>query len=714
MFFRLGWIFDLQSGKGGERVTQVETGKYRNIALVGHSGSGKTSIADALLYITGGSSRLGRVAENTSYFDHSAEEIKRKTTVNMGLATLDWQGHRLNVLDAPGYADFVGEVLLAMTAADTAVVVVNAQSGVEPETEKLFEMARDRNKPVAFLINQMDKEQADSEKALNEIRAQLTDRVVPLQIPLGAGPEFKGVADVIEKKAYMSLQDGKVTQAGEMPADVQPRVDDARGGLTDMAAESDDALLEKFLEEGELSEEELFAGLRKGIAAGTIFPVFFASAETQLGLSTFLDAVIHYLPGPDQVAPPEAHKPDSDEAVTVEASAGAGPVVLAVKTLPQDKAQEISLFRVYSGTLTSGSELYNPVRQSSERLGQLYELKGKERSDVDAVPAGGIGATARFKSTRAGETLCAKDRQVVLEGADIPDPVHAVALIPKSKGDEDKLGNALSRLSEIDPSLDVEVNPELRQTILRCMGDQQVDVVLTRLRERFGVDVDTTKVRIPYRETIKGKVSDSHYRHKKQTGGRGQFGDVHLRIEPQTGGEGFEFANEVVGGNIPSKFIPAVEKGVVETMHEGPLAGYPVVDVKVTVFDGQYHDVDSSEMAFKIAGSQAFKKGFLEAKPVLLEPIVQVEVTAPKEFMGDIMGDLSGRRGRISGNEVRGRKVVINAQVPLAEMANYSTQLRSMTQARAWFSMTHSHYEEVPRDQAERLLEQLKQEQQEA
>jgi elongation factor G len=424
-----------------------------------------------------------------------------------------------------------------------------------------------------------------------------------------------------------------------------------------------------------------------------------------------MDSILNYLPGPDEVAPPVAFKPGTEEKVDIEVKSDGKMSVLVFKTLPQDKAQEMSLFRVFSGTLSTGLEVYNAERRAGERIGQLFELRAKERADIDSVPAGGMGATARFKNSHTGDTLCLKNEPLTLEGIQLPEPVYSVALVAKSKGDEDKLGNSLGRLQDIDPSIHVHVDPELKQTILRAMGDQQVDVVLTRLKEKFGVDVETGKVRIPYRETIKATVNDSHYRHKKQTGGRGQFGDVHLKLEPLPGGEGFEFVNKIVGGAIPSKFIPAVEKGVVEALGEGVLAGYPVVGVRATLFDGGFHDVDSSEMAFKIASSQAFKKGFLEGKPVLLEPIYQVEVTAPKDFMGDIMGDLSGRRGRIQGNEVRGKKVVISAQVPLAEMGNYSTTLRSMTQARAWFTMKLALYEEVPRELAGKVLEQLKQEQ---
>jgi elongation factor G len=655
--------------------------------------------------------RLGKVAEGTSHLDASAEEVRRKTTINLALSTLEWKGHKINFLDAPGYADFVGEVLLSMAAADALIMVVNATAGVEPETEKVFEMASARGKPVAFFVNQMDKEQANPDKVLAELKDRITDRVVPLQIPVGAGPGFQGVVDVVQGKAFLGLKDGKVTQPGEVPGDVQDKMESARSALTDMAAESDDELLEKYLEGTDLTQEEINSGLRQGIAAGKIFPVFFGSAETLVGISVLLDAIINYLPGPHEVRPPKAFKPGTEEEVQLTADPDGPLAVLVFKLLPQDKAQEVSLFRVFSGTFSSGSEAYNPNREATERIGQLYELRAKERVEVDAIPAGGMGSTARFKNSRAGDTLCSKDNPLVLQALELPEPVYSVAVIPKSKGDEDKIGNALTRLQEIDPTIQVEVDAELRQTILKAMGDQQVDVVLSRLKEKFGVEVETGKVRIPYRETIKAKVADAYHRHKKQTGGRGQFGDVHLRLEPLPRGAGFEFVNEIVGGAIPSKFIPAVEKGIVEAMAEGVLAGYPVVDVKATVFDGAYHEVDSSEMAFKIASSMAFKKGFMEGHPVLLEPIMQVEIVAPKEFMGDIMGDLSGRRGRIQGNEIRGKKVVITAQVPLAEMANYSTQLRSMTQARAWFTMKFSHYEEVPRELSDRLLEQLRKEQ---
>jgi elongation factor G len=685
-----------------------ETADIRNVVLAGHSGCGKTTLAEAMLFAAGAISRQGRVAEGSSTLDFVPEEQKRHTGIFLSLAQFEYEGKKFNLLDCPGYADFIGEVYAGISAADSGVVVVSSTAGVEPETERVFQLMGDRSMPRFFAISGMDKEQADFNKVLTQIREVISERVVPLYYPIGAGADFSGIVDVMAGKAY-TFGSGKEVTEVPVPNESKAMIDEARGKLVELAAESDDAYLEKYLETLELSPEETLIGLRKGIAQGKIYPVLPVSGERNRGVKALLDMLSSLAPSPLEVAGESVRKHGVDEPIRLPAKPE-GPLAAHIfKISSEIMAQETALIRVYSGTLTSGSDVYDSSHDTGERVGQLYHFMGKERSDAERLVAGDIGAAAKLKSAGLNDTLTTKDQKLVVIPIEFPRPVHEMGVRSKKQGDEEKVGTAFGKLKDEDPTFQIEVQSDLHQTVLRSMGDQHVDVIVERLRRKFAVDVETFKPRIPYRETIKG-TSDVAYRHKKQTGGRGQFADVSIKLEPMPRSGGFEFEDEIVGGVIPSKFIPAVEKGVVEAMSEGVVAGYPVVDVRVRLHFGSYHDVDSSEMAFKIAGLGAFRKGVQEAKPILLEPVMQVTIDVPEDYTGGVMGDLSSRRGKILGMEPGNKSQRIKATVPAGELYRYSTTLRTLTQGRARYQSEFSHYEEVPREFADKLIEELKKE----
>lgn len=688
-----------------------DTANIRNFALAGHSGSGKTTLAEAMLLCAGAVTRQGKVADGTATLDFTPEEHKKKTGISLALAQFEYAGRKLNLLDCPGYADFFGEVHAGVAAADFGVIVINAVAGVEPDTERVFEMLEAEEKPRLLVVTGMDKEQADFAKVMNGIRDRLSDRAVPLFFPLGAGPGFTGVADVLQGKAL--TVEGKEIKEGAMPGDLQGQVEEARGKLVELAAESDDALLEKFLETLELSPEETLTGLRRGIAQGKIFPVIPVSGERNRGPAVLLQFIADFGPSALETTPVSASRAGDPDLKPL-AVDPKGPLAAQILKVSSDvTAQEIAFIRVFSGTLECGSEVYNSTKDNSERVGQLYHFLGKERSDAEKIPAGDIGAVAKLKSAGINDSLSTKDQRVAVRPIAFPSPVHEVGIRAKNKGDEEKVGGGLHKLLDEDCTFQVDNQSDLHQLVLRTMGDQHVDILLERLTRRFKVEAEPFKPRLRYRETIKGNA-DVSYRHKKQTGGRGQFADVSIKVEPRARGEGYEFLNEIVGGVIPTKFIPAVEKGIGEAMVEGVLAGYPVVDFRVRLHFGGYHDVDSSEMAFKIASIQAFRNGMKEAKPVLLEPISEVVIDVPEEFTGGVMGDLSSRRGKIMGMEPGPKSQRIKATVPQGELYRYSTTLRTLTQGRARFRATFSHYDEVPREVVDKLVEELRKEQEAA
>jgi elongation factor G len=689
-------------------VKPYEPADIRNFAVVGHSGSGKTTVSEAMLFTAGAVSRQGKVADGSSHLDHTPDETKRKAGVYLSLAQFEFGNRKLNLLDTPGYADFCGEAYCGLRAADFGLLVVNAQAGVEPNTEAVCELMDAQGKARLIAVNQMDKEQADFGMCLKELEEVLGKRVGPAFYPIGSGPEFRGLVDVLKGRA-VEFGAGRDLKEVPIPDDLRGIVEEARSKLIELAAESDDTLLEKYLETMELTPEETIAGLRRGIAQGTLFPVIPVAAEKGQGIQSLLEMIAELGPSPLDSPGPPLQTAEGEEPRRLTVDPQGPPAALVFKVTTELMAQKFIFFRVYSGSIEGGQDLFNSTKNTGERLGQLYNFLGKDRIEMERLVTGDIGAAAKLKVTEVNHTLCEKAKAVVIQPIDFPYPVHEMAIAPKSKGEEEKTGTAFHKLHEEDPTFLLEVQAELHQTVLRTMGDQHLEVLLDRLKRKFGLEVDVSRPKVPFRETIRG-TADVAYRHKKQTGGAGQFADVSIKLEPLPRGGGFEFSDEITGGVIPSRFIPAVEKGIVEVMPEGILAGYPVVDVRVRLYFGGYHDVDSSEMAFKIAGAMAFKNALKEAKPVLLEPILLVEVKVPDEYMGDVMGDLSSRRGKIQGMEPLGRVQVVRAAVPQVELHRYSTTLRSLTQGRARFGARFSHYEEVPREFAEKLIETLKKE----
>ncbi len=675
------------------------TQELRNIALVSHGGTGKTSLAEAMLYLGKVTTRLGRVDEGTSILDHTDDEVERKFSITAKLAFVEWKGHKINLIDTPGYADFVGEQVAALRVADSVLFLLRGDAGVEAATDNVWERVRAARLPTVIVVSQMDRENADFDRTLASA-AELADRVVALALPIGAGAAFRGIVDLLAMKAYELKDDGSRHEI-PIPADMTEAVNTARSALIDAAAEGDDALLERYLEGHELTPEEIAKGLTAGILGGMICPALPVAALKLAGVSVLLDMIVAQLPSPAARGPVVAKRGETE--VKLAADGNGKTSLLVWKTTSEGQAGDLALVRVFSGRAVSGLDLANPTRSTTTRLGHLAVLEGKDRKEVPALVAGDIGAAIKLKDVHAGDTLCDRDVNAVLPPIAFPSPTLTEAVTTKMRGEEDKMATGLARLIEEDPTYHLTNDPELRQILLAGMGDLHLDLLTKRLKRRFGVTVELAKPRVPYRETIRGKT-EVHGRHKKQTGGRGQFGDVHLRLEPLPRGEGFKFLDEIVGGVVPGKFIPAVEKGVRETMAEGVIAGCPVVDVSVALYYGSYHSVDSSEMAFKLAAAKAFKDGFEQAHPILLEPILEVEVVVPEEYMGDVMGDISSKRGKILGMEAAGKRKLLRAQVPQAEMYRYATTLRSLTQGRAWHSEKVSHYEEVTPDVQEKIV----------
>ncbi len=687
---------------------EYEAKNIRNAVTVGHSGVGKTSFLDAMLFNAGVSTRLGNVDDGTSLLDYAPDEIERRVTINMALMHMEWGGCKFNIIDTPGYSDFYGDTRAGIRVADSAIVLVRADGGVEVGTELTWERVERNGHPALFVISRMDKEQADFDAALKSIQDRISPQAVPVCIPWGSAENFVGVIDVLANKAYRygNKEDGTFTEEA-VPAELADEVETYRAQIYDRVAESDDRLLEKYLESGELSPEEVLAGMRGAVMRRTLFPVYCAAGTSNRGVRQVMDGIAKLLPSPLDRAPVSARKPGSEETIELQ-PVESGPVAAFVfKTISEPHVGELSLFRVYSGKVGVGADLYNHSKGTSEKTGQIHAVVGKERREVNEVVAGDFGAAVKLKATKTGDTLGVQRTPLILPGIEFPKPVMETALQATAKGEEDKVASGLARLREEDPTFTLTVDPDLHQTLIAGLGELHLEVVTRRLKERFGVGVELVKPKIPYRETIRG-TSRVQGKYKKQTGGRGQYGDVWLKIEARARGEGYEFVNGIVGGVVPGKFIPAVEKGINECLKTGPLAGCPVVDVLVTLDDGSYHNVDSSENSFKVAGSMAFRKGFLEAKPFLLEPIYKVTVRVPEEFMGDVMGDLSSRRGKIQGMGAEGNFQVVRALVPLAELYRYSTQLRSMTQGRGVHEQEFSHYEELPKELAEKVAEEHK------
>ncbi|HZD60808.1 MAG TPA: elongation factor G, partial [Anaerolineae bacterium] len=655
------------------------TANIRNVGLVGHGGAGKTTLTEAMLFTTGATSRFGKVDEGNTVTDYDPEEVRRQFSINASLAYCELNNHKINIIDTPGYTDFIGEVYGALRAVDIAAIVVDAVAGLEVQTERVWAIADEYNLAKMVVVNRMDKEHANFDEVLGALQEVYTDKVTPLQLPIGSQANFKGVVDVLNQKAYIT--EGGKTSTEDVPGDMADAVASAREALIERVAESDDTLMEKYLEEGELSDEEIRAGLKTAIVSGQVIPVTCTAAFTTTGVNGLLDAITNFLPSPVDRGTVTGIDPKTEEDVERAPSESEPLSTFVFKTVADPYVGKLSYFRVFSGAFKANSTVANSARGKKERVGHIFAVRGKTQEDISEIPAGDIGAVAKLADTMTGDTLCDEARVVMFPPVKFPEPVISVAAAAKTKGDEEKLGTSLNRLAEEDPTLTIRRDTETHQTVLSGMGDMHLDIITERLKRKFGVEAELSAPRIPFKETIKGAAAVQG-RHKKQSGGRGQFGDVWLKIEPLPRGEGFEFVDKIVGGVVPQQYRPAVEKGIKETMEQGILAGYPVVDVRVTLYDGSYHAVDSSEMAFKIAGSLAMKKGFMDAKPVLLEPITKVEVVVPEQYMGDVIGDLSSRRGRPLGSEPRGRNIVISALVPLAEMATYASTLRSITSGR--------------------------------
>ena len=675
----------------------------RNVAFLGHGNSGKTTLSEAALFDAGVVSRLGKVDDGNTVSDFDAEEQRRKISVNTSIIPLDWDGHRINILDTPGYTDFVGEVRSAVRVAEGAVVLVDAVAGVEVGTELVWQHANDFKLPRLVLINKMDRENADFQKAVASLEASLGVRPAIMQLPIGSQASFKGVVDLVSRTAYMS---GKADKAN-VPDDMAVQVENSRTQLIEAAAEGDDELIMKYLDGEELSEEEIFRGLRLGVGSGKIVPVVCGSSLANIGVQPLLRAITTLLPSPAEAAEIHAKNPATGETEVLPATDNGPLAALAFKTTADPFVGRLTYLRVYSGALESDSRVFNARSESEERIGQLFVIRGKEQIAVEQLRAGDIGGVAKLSSTVTSDTLCDKGRPLVLEPVTYPKPIFSAAISPKTKADLDKMGTALNRLVEEDPTLHVSREAETGQTILSGMGESHVDIAARKLQQKFGVEIAVETPKVPYRETIT-RTANAQGRHKKQTGGHGQFGDVWLRLEPLPRGTGFEFADKVFGGSVPRQYIPAVEKGIRETITKGVLAGYPVVDIQVALYDGSYHAVDSSEMAFKIAANLGFKKAMEDAGPVLLEPIMSVTITIPEQYMGDVLGDLNTRRARVQGMEQSHGRSVVTANAPLAEMLHYATTLRSITQGRGVYIMQFSHHEEVPSHVAQQIMQAAK------
>ncbi len=687
---------------------EYKSDRIKNVGIVAHGGAGKTSLTEAMLFNAGAVTRLGRVDDGSATTDFEAEEVKRKVSISTALAPCEWKDYKINVVDTPGYSDFVSEVKGALRAVDSAIVVLCAASGVEVETEKVWKYAAEQKVPRIAFINKMDRENADFDASVEAMKAAFGGSIVPLQLPIGSQESFSGIVDIVGMKAYV-YKGGKGTET-EIPADMSDAVELARLNMIEAAAEADDEVLAKYLEGVELTDEEIRSGLVRGISEGRFSPVFCGSATKNIGIADFMNALVLYAPTADKTVA-TGSKPKSEDAVTRSITDPFSALVF--KTTADPFVGRLSFMRVFSGTLKPDSMLFNATKEKTERIGSIFTMRGKTQDPVTVANAGDIVVVAKLAETGTGDTLCDKDKPVVYPPISYPRQMFTLCIEPKNKGDEDKIGTALTRLADEDPTLKFKKHPETSQLLVSGLGDLHLAIMAERLKRKFGVDVKLSDPKIAYRESIRTGVKVEG-KHKKQTGGHGQYGHVWLQLDPLPSGSPIEFVDATFGGSVPRQFIPAVEKGVREAFSKGVIAGYPLVDIKVTLTDGSYHDVDSSEMSFKVASALAIRKGVVQAKPILLEPIYSVEVTVPESYMGDIIGDLNGKRGRILGMEpIGGGLGMVRAMAPMSEMFRYAIDLRSITQGRGSFAMEFDHYAEVPQRQAEAIIEAYKKEKQE-
>jgi len=689
-------------------VKKYSADRIRNVALFGHGGTGKTSMAEAMLFNTGVLDRMGKVEDGNTALDFDADEVKRGMSIYLSMAPCEWKGSKINCLDTPGFMDFISEVKCAVRVIEGAVMIASANSGLEVGLERVWNDVENNNLPRFVFINKMDKENADFYKIVSEMQEKLSKNIVPIHIPIGAFDTFTGYVDLITLAAYMS-EGGKMKKM-DIPKDLEDRVKEMREKLIEVAAEGDDQLIEKYLEEGKLTDEEMKRGLKAGVAAAKIMPVLCGSATRNIGAEGLMDMILELIPSPADTGKVEAKDFKTGEMVERKAVESDPFSALVFKTTADPYVGKLTYLRIYSGMLQPDSVVMNTKRDKEEKIGNILIMRGKHQEGIESAGPGDIVTLAKLQDTTTGDTLCSREKPVIFHDIEFPPPVMSMAIHPKSKGDEDKLSTALARISDEDPTLHVRRDTETKESIAAGMGELHLEIVKDRLKRKFSVDVDLTIPKVPYKETIKSSAKvDS--KHKKQSGGRGQYGHCCLEIEPLERGKYFEFVDRIVGGVIPKNYIPSIEKGIRKTMEEGAIAGYPIVDLKVTVYDGSYHTVDSSDMAFQIAGSMGVKKGMVDANPILLEPIYDVEVLVPEQFMGDVIGDVNGKRGRILGMDPmpRGQQKV-RAQVPLEEMQRYAIDLRSMTQGRGVFTMNFSHYEEVPAMIAEKIIAAAKKE----
>ncbi len=687
-----------------------DVAKVRTFAIISHGGAGKTSLAECMIFNAGLTNRLGKVDDGTSILDYEPEEVKRKITISTAFNTFTWKKHKLTLIDTPGDFNFIAETKTSLQGADGVVVIVDAIDGVRVQTEKVWEFADEAEQPRIIFVSKMDKERADFAKTVIDIQNNFGAYCVPVQVPIDAAENFKGVIDVLAQKAYFYTKgDSGQFDIQDVPDAFTDQLAEYREALIERIAESKDELLEKYLEEGELNPEEIKEGFRHAVVTGKLVPIACGSGTLNVGIQCFLDLIVECMPSPVDRGARKAQLPGKDVEKSREPDPSVPFSALVIKTISDPYAGRLSVLRIFSGGLKADSTVYNSTKETRERFGQLLQLRGKTQEPVENAGPGDIVAVAKLKETTTEDTLCEEKDPVIFPKAELPPAIYSLAVEPKSKGDEEKIFSSLSRLMEEDLTLKLERNEETKEMILCGMGEIHIEATIDKLKRKFGVEVNLRLPKVPYKETIKGKARVQG-KYKKQSGGRGQYGDCWIEMEPLQRGDGFQFFDKIVGGVIPRQYIPAVEKGIADASLEGAIAGYPVVDFKVDLVDGSFHAVDSSEMAFKIAGSMAFKKAVMEAKPTLLEPVVSIEITVPDDCMGDVIGDLNSRRGRVLGMDTKGKKQIIKANVPLAEVLKYAPDLRSMTAGRGMYTMKFSHYEEVPGPLQEKLIEAAKEE----
>jgi elongation factor G len=688
-------------------MAKYESKSLKSIAVIGHGGTGKTSLCESLIYVVGKSDRLGRVDDGTSSLDYEPEEQRRRISISAATSFLECDKQKITIVDTPGDSNFAYDTKNCLQNVDNALVVIDAVGGVEFQTEMVWEYAKEFKLPKVVFINRMDRERADFFKVLESIKARLGDKVTPIFLPIGVADTFRGIVDLLENKALFFDDPKGAAKAGDIPPDMKDIVEEYRNNMTEDIAECDEQLMDKYLSDGELSLEDLKIGLKMGISSGSFIPVICGSATKHIGVNSLINMIINHLPSPVDRGPLSGKLPGTDTLAERPPDAAAPFSARVFKTIADPYAGRLTLFRIYSGTLTHDTSVLNSTRKVNERIGNIFYLDGKVQKTAEALVAGDIAAVAKLKETVTGDTLCNEKAPVIFDKITPTPAIMSFAIEAKARGDEEKIVSSIHRLIEEDPTLTFTIDRQTKEMILSGMGQVHIEVTIEKMKRKFGVEVVLNTPRVPYKETIKGKTTIQG-KYKKQSGGRGQFGDAWLEIEPLPRGTGFEFADKIVGGVIPGQYRPAVEKGIVEAMLEGILAGYPMVDLKVSLIDGSYHTVDSSEMAFKIAGSMGFKKGVLSCQPTLLEPMVNINIEIPEEYMGDVMGDLNGRRGRVLGMDSKGSHQIVKGLVPLAEILKYAPDLRSMTSGRGTFTYEHSHYDEVPPYIAEKIIAEAK------